>query len=492
MKSQSVRALLTTALLAAPAAQAQDLRPDPGDRLGTSFAFGDFNGDGRVDVAVSAIGAGLLGQRSGVVLVFSNTSMGLVPSTALDQGMLSPNSAGDAFGFAMASGDFNGDGMADLAVGTPGETVDGQPEAGGVFLYQGSQIGLLPVRLISQAVGRLARNEPGDRFGSALAVGDFNGDNLADLAVGAPGKIAVRGANGSGAVFIFNGRAQNFNAMWNLVQADKRIDQESTDLDESEAGDRFGASLTAIDFDGDGRQDLAVGAPGDAAEMAPRGSGAVYLFRSNGNRMQAQALLDQEFEGTLSEMNEAGDALGSALAAGDFDGDGRMDLAVGVPGENTGMGQVLVYSGGENGMQLSLKRDGNGGAVANSRLGSAMAAGDFNGDGRSDLSVGAPGLGGATGRAPGSVFLHLSVGATSLQQIAILRDPTDPTRSQFGFAMGALNVDGDDFSDLVVGVPGANRGGADAGRVILFTGNRSPGLNDGQDFTLQSGTTASN
>jgi len=121
---------------------------------------------------------------------------------------LGMNEADDRFGSVVASGDFDGDGLADLAVGAPGESPGNDPKSGWVFLYRGTEYGLAPWGGFGQA--GFGSNEADDRFGSALAVGDFNGDGRDDLAVGAPGEAPGSDPK-SGWVFVFRGSASGMN-----------------------------------------------------------------------------------------------------------------------------------------------------------------------------------------------------------------------------------------------------------------------------------------
>ena len=108
--------------------------------------------------------------------------------------------APDVFGWALATGDFNGDGFADLAVGAPGETIGAASRAGIVHILYGSANGLAAQgnQVFHQdRPGVQETAEGGDTFGWALATGDFNGDGFADLAIGAPGE-AFGAAGGVG------------------------------------------------------------------------------------------------------------------------------------------------------------------------------------------------------------------------------------------------------------------------------------------------------
>src|SRR5690606_29923107 len=117
-----------------------------------------------------------------------------------------------------------------------------------------------------------------------------------------------------------------------------------------ELGDRFGAALSTGDYDGDGHSDLAIGAPGEAPGPDPR-SGVVYVFRGTSWGLTPDRVLDQDGLGG----NEADDGFGSALASGDFDGDSRDDLAVGAPHEAPGSdphsGAVFIFRGAERGLE---------------------------------------------------------------------------------------------------------------------------------------------
>jgi hypothetical protein len=110
-----------------------------GDRFGAWVAAGDFDADGKRDLAVGAPGERPgTGPQSGMVYVFRGAGGGPTPAQALDQGQMGTNEAGDLFGHALASGDFNQDGKTDLAIGAPGEAPGPDPRSGYVFLYNGA------------------------------------------------------------------------------------------------------------------------------------------------------------------------------------------------------------------------------------------------------------------------------------------------------------------------------------------------------------------
>ena len=148
--------------------------------------------------------------------------------------------------------DFNGDGYADLAVGVPGEDVNGVKYAGGVNVLYGSSRGLTTTgnQLWTQdSPGVKDAAEEFDRFGSALAIGDFNGDGYADLAVGVPGEDVGRVAY-AGAVNVLYGSPSGLTA-----EGDQFWHQDSPGVkDTAEVGDGFGGALATRGFNGEERK----------------------------------------------------------------------------------------------------------------------------------------------------------------------------------------------------------------------------------------------
>ena len=261
----------------------------------------------------------------------------------------------DVFGWALATGDFNGDGFADLAVGAPGETIGAASRAGIVHILYGSANGLAAQgnQVFHQdRPGVQETAEGGDTFGWALATGDFNGDGFADLAIGAPGE-AFGAAGGVGVVHILYGSANGLTTQGSQIFHQDRPGVQET----AESPDVFGFALTTGDFNGDSFADLAVGAPGETIGATSR-AGIVHILYGTTDGLSAAG--DQVFHqdsAGIPDFPDTQDFFGWSTAAADFDNDGFADLAIEVPGEDLNfsppLGAVHVLYGTNRGMSAS-------------------------------------------------------------------------------------------------------------------------------------------
>jgi hypothetical protein len=382
---------------------------EAGDGFGGALAAGDFNADGRADLAVGVPSenatAGMV-YGPGVVHVLYGSASGLTAAGSQLWSQDSPGvagvaEAGDGFGGALAAGDFNGDGRGDLAVGAWQENQG----RGVVHVLAGSASGLTATgsQLWSQGSGGVGGvAEVGDGFGGALAAGAINTGGHADLAIGAAGEDIGRVMD-AGAVNVLYSTAGGLTTAGNQVWS-----QDSPGVAGlAETQDVLGSPLAVGDFNGDGRADLAAGAPGETLAVVAVAAGAVNVLYGSGGGLTATGnqVWSQDSPG-VANITQPRDLFGSALAAGDLNGDGRAELAVGVPGEvldavpspiaEAGVVQVLVGSAaGLTGTGSQLWSQDSPGiaeqAEDGDRLGSALAIGDFNGDGPADLAIGAPG-----------------------------------------------------------------------------------------------------
>jgi hypothetical protein len=417
----------------------------PGDGLGTAIASGDFNGDGASDLAVATPGGEVDGiLRAGYVQVLYGSEAGLnlggLPLQNISQRTLEVAETGDRFGQSLSWGDFNGDGFGDLAVGVPLEDVGSVPDAGAVQIMYGSETGLTGNQLWTQNTdGILDTSESGDNFGNALTAGDFNGDGESDLAVGVPNEdreLRTSSVTDIGAVSVlFGTESGGLTATFDQIWTQDTVDNTVSVIDSGENFDRFGSTLAAGDFNGDGLSDLAIGVPREDLGGITD-TGAVNVLYASASAGALSAVGNQflvQGNSNLTGTAESGDVLGSSLAAGDFNGDGNKDLAIGVPGNNNefgtsinDLGAVNVIYGSDESSGLSLsgqeffrpgrfgEPSGENGLALSDRFGSSLSAWDFNRDLRADLAIGVPGETVSGNEDAGAVVVLYSEGASGL------------------------------------------------------------------------------
>lgn len=379
-------------------------------RLGTPS---DFDGDGFVDLAIGVPGEDIGVHRdAGSVNVLYGAAGGLsaVGDQAWSQdsaGVLgtsegSPTIAGDAFGSALASADFDRDGRSDLAIGVPLDRVGAIPFAGAVNVLYGSKSGLTAVGDQRWSQAELVDDpEKGDGFGQSLATGDFDRDGYADLAIGVPAE-GLGVSQAPGMVMIVRGGAGGLGTTG--AQALTRAMTGAPYLADTPHG--FGYALAAGDLDGDGYADLAVGAPASGTSgddpLRPLVDGEVSVFYGGAAGLSAvgSQVWTQDSSG-VPGTGEGGDWFGSSLAIADFDRDHHDDLAIGTRFDRVAgliAGAVNVLYGTASGLSVDGAQLWDqdvagvpGSAESGDTFGHALASGDLDGDGFADLAIGAPG-----------------------------------------------------------------------------------------------------
>ncbi|GAA5006670.1 FG-GAP-like repeat-containing protein [Streptomyces krungchingensis] len=359
---------------------------EEGDRFGAATAFGDFNNDGYADLAVGAPGESTTaGSGSGAVTVLWGSKAGLAGGTALS---LPPLALLNGYGSSLTSGDFDGDGQDDdVAVGTKTDN--------SVFIYKGgtTKSGTLGGRtgfaakslteVISLAGGDVNGdgiddivvggndNDSRELFkqslyvgldsfpsleyagdvahGQTAAVGDVDGDGYADIVTGHPWdqRSSMAGTTLGGNVSLTFGSANGRDTSRPAVT----ITQNTNGIPgTSETNDKFGYAVTLNDINGDGKADLAVGSPYESIGAA-ESTGSITVIPGSASGLAATSAYAYNQGSTgIPGTAEGGDRFGEGVALADTNGDGKADLAVGGPGENTMDGAVWSLKGRASGL----------------------------------------------------------------------------------------------------------------------------------------------
>ncbi|MDN3352976.1 FG-GAP-like repeat-containing protein [Actinomadura sp. DC4] len=367
------------------------------DHFGYSVASLDYDHDGYADLLVGAPDEDTTsGSNAGSETILWGSKSGLTGTGSQTLAEPSNAGAGHRFGFALATGDIDGDGVTDWVDTSPGDAYFWTFASGGQALratsartfhpatkfraVRGAKSGLkadavTTLDALIPATGdvdgdgrtdlvvawRNSKAEPKSQYGfdvwtsveatspanevltktDALAVGDFDGDGYADVAAGASDDSGREHSH----LVVFKGDASVGMSDSTMINEDTAGVPGATAL-----GDKFGASLSAGDVNKDGKADLAVGLPGRTVSSKARAGEAIVLYGSASGLTGTGSQAVSQSTANVAGAAEVDDAFGTGVSLLDVTGDGRADLIAGASGENSLDGAVSVLLGGAGGV----------------------------------------------------------------------------------------------------------------------------------------------
>lgn len=440
----------------------------------------DFNGDGYADVAFPAPDATVSGKtKAGYVAVMYGSPSGLVTSSkqVFDQdtaGLPGVAEQGDAYGSSVTTADLDGDGYADLIVGSAGEDVTGAgTDAGSLAVVWGGAQGLSGSTTLQDGAAAY------DALGQHIVSGDVDGDGAQDV-VSTVGDSGLRVLSGP-------------------------FDRSGTPAAGHDIPDSFGDSrildLAAGDLNGDGITDLAAVA-NDGDEYDAR---RVLYWEGTTSGLADYRVMTKADGGVLQG--------GENLDTGDINGDGTDDIVVGraidgydsdldtplakggmityLPGSPTGPDVSLAHSFNQDSQGIPGVAEGADGYGNSDNFGTGVSVGDTDGDGFADVSVGVPGESfDGTTHAGSVVTLHGTVNGLTGNGAAVYSQDTAgvpgaaESQDRFGSATKLVDTDGDGRAELVAGAMGEN---GNAGSVWLFK-STADGVTPTGSVTFGAGT----
>ena len=377
---------------------------------GYSLASGDLNGDGFDDIVIGAYySTNPNGYHAGrVYIVFGGENISPYIDLAVDSADVIIAGGGSDYrlGCTVAVGEINGDNIDDLMIGASHADTEGALNGGEVYVFLGDENWQSRIDLAVEAANiTIQAGASEDHLGTAMAVGDVNGDAYDDMMIGAPDADPNNRLNAGSAYIVFGGTT--FSDTVDLSQ-----DNADIQFIGGSMGIRLGSSVVIGDFDFRGFGEIIFNAP-YANTINGANSGEIYLFVGNSTISGIIDLRDTDPEITIIGA-DANDNAGSALSIGDVNGDGYWDLLIGAPnadvGSETEAGiSYLIYGSGITPpITIDLATGGADvtiyGTVDNDFVGKAVGIADINGDGFGDLLVGASGADPPGGSGAGETY----------------------------------------------------------------------------------------
>jgi hypothetical protein len=456
---------------------------------------GDVNGDGLSDVVIGSRLAGNLGRwRSGATyVVYGSATMASLDLAALDpaRGFRVDGPADSDSGAAVAgAGDVNGDGYDDVIIGAPHALINWNVFAGAAFVVYGSPAaGNVDLADLGSRGFRISGDTSHAFAGDSVAgAGDVNGDGYDDVIVGMPG-ANHNDRYKSGSAYVLYGASTGTDIDLSTLDPGQGFRMDGPTFD-----DEAGKSVNgAGDINGDGYDDVIVGAPFTGNNARDR-SGSAYVVYGSPAPVGVDLLALDPARGFRIDGAARGDVAGVAVAgAGDVNGDDHADVVVGVANAdnngrtNSGSVYVVYGSPAPTGVDLAAVSSAEGfridGAATRDGAGlSAAAGGDVDGDGLDDVIVGAPGADNNGRNLSGSAYVLYGSAAASTVDLATLspargfRIDGAAADDQAGQPVaGAGDVDGDGGADIIVGAHYAsNNDRVRSGSAYLLFGTPPP------------------
>lgn len=456
---------------------------DAGDTLGFAVTTGDINGDDYDDIIMGAPQAQMNNNQwwrrdaGGVFVVYGDERSklpGVVDLLTDTDFVVWGSNFESQVGRAVASGDFNKDGFDDILIGEPMADPNSKTNAGLAWIVFGSNSLGANEDLLRQnrspstipIVGArgTSGNDAGDQLGYSVAAGDVNNDEYDDVIVGAPtgqrGSLRVN----AGATYIIYG-SNSMNSIYDMAT------DASVNIWGSGPGDWSGIYLGTGNVDGDGSDDILIGAVfGDGESNNIQNCGEMYI-KYGGVNLPQDIDLANEYDTVVWGRN-ADDYLGSNIATGNLNGDEYADFIVGAYANDAGSagitdaGAVFVFHGGSRGdlgTKIDPKNDAVGqiyGVNASDYLGFRVAMGDFDGDGASDIAASSFTADGPLNArdACGEVYLvYGKAPPVTINSIEVLDKDGNPTEivyskySEYTFRVNITNVLGTvDLAEVVL------------------------------------------
>jgi hypothetical protein len=404
---------------------------------------GDVNGDGYSDVIVGAYQYDNGEDGEGRAYAYYGSAIGLdtIPDWTVESDQ--PNAR---FGIWVSSaGDVNGDGYSDVIVGAY-QYDNGEEDEGRAYAYYGSAIGLDTIPDWTAEC-----DDAYAHFGSCVSTaGDVNGDGYSDVIIGAP----FYGSMDEGRAFVYYGSLSGLSATpdWTVGL--------------SQTASRFGNAVsTAGDVNGDGYSDVIVAAY--YYDNGQNNEGCVFVYYGDSSGLS----LTHDW---FAESNQSGARFGISVSlAGDVNGDSYSDIIVGARHYDHGEpdeGMAFVYHGGAAGLDTipAWTAESNQAGAYFGR--SVSTAGDVNGDGFSDVIIGAQTYDNGEEN-EGRAFAYQG-NATGLDTVPVWTAESDQPAAYFSRSVfTAGDVNGDGYSDVIVGAYYYDNGELNEGRAYVYHGN---------------------